>query len=93
MKKLTKKQERIIQNIKDALETHYSVLRDYHEEKNHKMVSHCQTSISNELSGISSYLIWSDGKSWDAIKEIVWEMKRAPELRPAYSMECLAINN
>jgi len=88
-KKLTKKQQRIIDNIKDALDTDYKVMADYHAEKNYDMVSHCQTSISNELSGICSYLIYSDGKSWDAVKDLINEMKSAHELHHSYAFECL----
>ena len=88
MKKLTKKQQNIIANINDCLDTEYSVLRDYKDENNYTMVRHMQGSIQEHLSGISSYLIYSDGKSWQAVKELIWEMKRASELQLADALEC-----
>ena len=43
------------------------------------MVSHCQDSIREKLSGISSYLIFSDNtrgnKNWNAIKEEFWAIR------------------
>ena len=58
MKKLTKKQQNIIDNINDCLATQYEVLEDYKAEDNLSMVFHMQGSISEQLSGISSYLIY-----------------------------------
>ena len=89
MKKLTKKQARILQDIKDSLEVSMSVMADYHEEKNHKMVSHCQRNIDANIDGIMNFLIYSDGKTWDALKDLIWEIKNAPELHYSYAMECI----
>ena len=73
MKKLTNKQSNIIADIKDSIATDIEVLEGFIEEGRKDMVSHMQGSIGENLSGISSYLIFSDNtkgnKNWKAIKE------------------------
>ena len=90
MKKLTKKQAQIIADIKESIAIDLSTLRDYHKEDNASMVSHCQRSIEQQLSGISSYLIFSTNKVWDErLSNAYWEIRNMPELQLNYWSTCL----
>jgi len=90
MKKLTKKQTQIIADIKESIAIDLSTLRDYHNEANTDMVSHCQRSIEHQLSGISSYLIFSTNKVWDErLSDAYWEIRNMPELQLDYWKDCL----
>ena len=79
MNKLTNKQSKIIADVKKSIATEISVLEDYIEQGRTEMVSHLQDSIKESLSGISSYLIFSDetdgNKNWNAIKEEIYAIK------------------
>ena len=73
MKKLTNKQSKILADVKDSIALDIEVLEGYIKHGRSEMVSHCQDSIREKLSGISSYLIFSDNtkgnRNWKAIKE------------------------
>ena len=80
MKKLTNKQSKIIADIKASIQTEIEVLEDYIEEGRVDMVSHMQGSIRGKLSGISSYLIFSDNtkgnKNWKAISDEFYAIQK-----------------
>jgi len=74
MKKLTKKQAKIIDAVNQAIDIDVKILKNYIEENREEMVSHMQDSIKNKLSGIASYLVYSDttkdNKNWVVKDEI-----------------------
>ena len=88
MKKLTKKQEKIIANINDSIATNLHTLRKFHAEHRIDLVSHCQEDIKAILSGISSYLIHSNHVVWDKpLSDAYWEIRDMHELSLDYWME------
>ena len=89
-KKLTKKQELIIDTIKKAIDCELSVMRDFYNEGDYKLVTHCQQNILSNLSGIASYIIFSNNKVWDErLKNAYHDIRRMPELHYSYPMKCL----
>jgi len=86
MKKLTKKQAKIIDAVNQAIHIEVKMLKDYIEENREEMVSHMQGVIKDKLSGIASYLIYSDdtkyNQNWKAVKE---------EFRAIQNMDVLKI--
>ena len=88
MKKLTKKQQTILENIRKALETTDTVLKQFHDEDDYRMVRHCQRSIESQLEGIVTYLIYSDLKAYDALEGFIDEIKNRTCLTIDYAMEC-----
>ena len=84
MKKLSKKNQQIIDNVKDSIAVSIEVLAEYHADGRWEMVSHLQSSIRHELSGISSYLIHSDVYNWDKLKDAFHEIQDMHELSLAY---------
>ena len=79
MNKLTNKQSKIIADIKKSIDNDIDVLEGFIEQGRKEMVSHMQGSISEKLSGIASYLIFSDNtkgnKNWKAIQEEYYAIK------------------
>ena len=88
MKKLTKKQQTILDNIRKALETSDTVLKQFHDEDNYRMVRHCQSSIESQLEGIVTYLIYSDSKAYQALKGFIDEIRNRTCLTFEYALEC-----
>ena len=84
MKKLTNKQSKIIANVKDSISLDIEVLEKFIEQGRRDMVSHCQDNIKEKLSGISSYLIFSDdtkgNRNWKAIKAEFKAIEQMPVL-------------
>ena len=76
MKKLTNKQSQILADVKASIELDIHTLEGFIEQGRHEMVSHVQDGIKERLSGIASYLIFSDStannRNWNAIKEDFW---------------------
>ena len=90
MKKLTKKQAQIINDIKKSIDIDLVTLRKYNAEDNYEMVSHCQHSISDQLSGVSSYLIFCKNGVWDSrLANAYNEIRNIPELSLDYWSKCL----
>ena len=87
MKKLSKKNQKIIDDVKDSIEVPISTLKDFHAEGRWEMVSHCQNTIKHELSGISSYLIHSDVYNWAKLKDAFHEIEAMHELSLAFYNE------
>jgi hypothetical protein len=87
MKKLSKKNQTILNNIRKALETSHKVLIKFKEDNNYRMVRHMQASITNELNGIQTYLIYSDLKSFNALEDYIDEIKDRREYDLSYAME------
>ena len=88
MKKLSKKNQTILDNIRGALETSTKVLKKFHKDDNFRMVRHMQGSIESQLEGIVTYLIHSDLKAYKALVDYIEEIKDRPELQLEYAMEC-----
>jgi len=84
MKKLSKKNQQIIDNVKDSIAVNIETLKEFHAEGRFEMVSHCQRSIEQSLSGISHYLIHSDVHNWDKLKDAFHEIEAMHELSLAY---------
>ena len=90
MKKLTKKQAQIINDIKKSIDIDLKTLRKYNAEDNYSMVSHCQHSIGDQLSGVASYIIYSTNKVWDErLSDAYHEIRNMPELKLDYWQDCL----
>ena len=90
MKKLTKKQAQIIAYMKESIAIDVETLRQYHAEKNTNMVSHCQHSISDQLSGVASYIIYSTNNVWDErLSDAYHKIRNMPELKLDYWQDCL----
>ena len=90
MKKLTKKQAQIIADIKESIAIDLETLRGFNDEDRADMVSHCQHSISDQLSGVASYLIFSTNKVWDKrLSNAYHEIRNMPELQLEYWTDCL----
>tara|TARA_Y100000310_G_C19949501_1_gene476183 strand:- start:63 stop:383 length:321 start_codon:yes stop_codon:yes gene_type:complete len=87
MKKLSKKNQQIIDNVKDSIAVSIEVLEGYHAEGRFEMVNHCQSSIKHELSGICHYLIQSDVYNWDKLKDAFHEIQDMHELSLAFYNE------
>ena len=89
MKKLTKKQAQIIADIKESIDIDLKVLRDFHDEGKADMVSHCQDNIKKQLSGISSYIIFSTNNVWDdRLSDAISEIRNQRELKLDYWFAC-----
>ena len=84
MKKLSKKNQQIIDNVKDSIAVSIEVLEDFHAEGRFEMVSHLQSSIKQSLEGISHYLIHSDVYNWDKLKDAFHEIEKMHELSLAF---------
>ena len=84
MKKLSKKNQQIIDNVKDSISVSIEVLEDFHAEGRFEMVSHLQSSIKQSLEGISHYLIHSDVYNWDKLKDAFHEIEKMHELSLAF---------
>lgn len=80
VKKLNKKQKEIFNNVVKSLNTEFRVLKQYKSEKNLKMVTHCQRSIQDKIRGIQNYLIYSDLKNYDALRDKLNNLKNCKEL-------------
>ena len=87
MKKLSKKNQKIIADVKDTLEMSLFGLRKFHSEGRWEMVRHCQRSIEENLRGICYYLIHSDPHNWDKLKDAFQEIEDMHELSVAYYNE------
>ena len=79
MKKLSKKNQAILDNIRSALKTSTKVLVDYKEEGNYDMVRHMQRNIESQLEGITTYLIYSDLKAYNALEGFIDEIRNRTE--------------
>jgi hypothetical protein len=80
VKKLNKKQKEIFNNVINSLNSEFTVLKQYRSEKNLKMVTHCQRSIQDKISGIQNYLIYSDLKNYKALSNKLNNLKNCKEL-------------
>jgi hypothetical protein len=80
VKKLNKKQKEIFNNVVKSLNTEFRVLKQYKSEKNLKMVTHCQRSIQDKIRGIQNYLIYSDLKNYDVLRDKLNNLKNCKEL-------------
>ena len=90
MKKLTKKQAQIISDIKESIAIDLETLRDFNDQDNTDLVSHCQSSIKDQLSGVCSYLIFSTNSVWDErLSAAYHEIRNMPELQLDYWNDCL----
>ena len=90
MKKLTKKQAQIINDIKKSIGIDLKTLKEYNAEDNYEMVRHCQRSIGEQLSGVSSYLIFCKNGVWDSrLSDAYHEIRNMPELSLDYWSKCL----
>jgi len=87
MKNLSKKNQKIIDDVRSSIAVSIEVLAEYHADGRWEMVNHLQSSISHELSGISSYLIHSDVYNWDKLKDAFHEIQNMHELSLAYYNE------
>ena len=87
MKKLSKKNQKIIADIKDSIAVGIEVLEDFHAEGRYEMVIHLQSSIKQSLEGISHYLIMSDVYNWDKLKDAFHEIEKMHELSLAFYNE------
>jgi hypothetical protein len=87
MKKLTTKQQKIIKNVKDSIAIDLSVMEDFKAEDDYKMTKHCQKHLLSKLDGISSFLIYHESKNWDAIKDIMWEIRQDHRLQSEWAWE------
>ena len=87
MKKLSKKNQKIIADIKDSIAVGIEVLEDFHAEGRYEMVIHLQSSIKQSLEGISHYLIMSDVYNWDKLKDAFHEIQDMHELSLAFYNE------
>ena len=87
MKKLSKKNQQIIDNVKDSISVSIEVLEDFHAEGRFEMVSHLQSSIKQSLEGISHYLIMADVYNWDKLKDAFHEIQDMHELSLAFYNE------
>ena len=65
MRKLNKKQSKIIEGVKDSIEISISSMQKFQDQGRYEMVSHCQDQIRARINGIASYIIYSDHKLWD----------------------------
>ena len=88
MKKLSKKNQTILDNLRKALDTSTRVLKDFHDEDNYNMVRHMQRDVESMIDGIVTYLIYSDLKAWNALEVYVDEIKARPEYQSEYAWEC-----
>tara|TARA_R110000765_G_scaffold342312_1_gene432455 strand:+ start:333 stop:596 length:264 start_codon:yes stop_codon:yes gene_type:complete len=84
MKKLTKKQQKIITSLQSSLKVDFKVLKDYKEADDYKMTSHMQSSIKGAISGVIHYLIHHDLDTYCAVEEHIDSMRDAPELQVSY---------
>jgi len=83
-KKLTKKQLNILQGVNDSLHTSRIVLKKYKNEDNFKMTSHMQAQIKEHLSGIISFMIYYDLKTFKALESEFDSLRAAKELSVEY---------
>lgn len=83
-KKLTKKQLNILKGVNDSLKTCRVVLKKYKDEDNFKMTSHMQDSIKEKISGIVTFMIYYDRKSYLALESEFDSLRVAKELSVEY---------
>ena len=76
MKKLSKKNQKIIDDIKDSIAISIETLEVFHAEGRYEMVNHCQNNIKSRLEGICHYLINSDVRNWDKLKDAFKEIEK-----------------
>jgi len=89
-KKLTKKQINILQGVNDSLATSRTVLKNYKNEDNFEMTSHMQNQIKEHLSGIISFMIYYDLKTFKALENEFDILKGAKELSVEYLFDNIA---
>ena len=89
MKKLSKKNQKIIDDIKDSINVNIIGLKKFFDQGRYQMVRHCQKSIKQSVNGISHYLIHSDPHNWDNLKDAVHEIEAMHELSLDYYYEVL----
>lgn len=83
-KQLTKKQLNILQGVNKSLDTSRIVLKKYKDEDNFKMTSHMQDQIKEHLSGIVTFMIYYDRKSYLALESEFDSLRAAKELSVEY---------
>ena len=71
MKKLTNKQQKMIDSVIASLKTPMEVLEDFKNANNWEMVMHMQDEIKTKLCGITSYFIWSDLNNYKAVETLL----------------------
>ena len=84
MKKLSKKNQKIIDDVRSSIEVPIDTLKEFHAEGRFEMVSHCQRGIKDGLSGICHYLIHSDPHNWGKLKDAFHEIEATHELSLAF---------
>lgn len=89
MKKLSKKNQKIIHDVKDSISVDLSVMQDFADEGRYEMVRHSQNDIKAKLHGISCYLIYSENKNWSSLKDAFHEIESIGELSLDYYFEVL----
>ncbi len=89
MKKLSKKNQKIIHDVKDSISVDLSVLQDFADEGRYQMVRHSQEDIKAKLHGIACYLIHSDNKNWSSLKDAFHEIESIGELSLDFYFEVL----
>ena len=89
MKKLSKKNQKIIHDVKDSISVDLSVMQDFADEGRYQMVRHSQNDIKAKLNGIACYLIHSDNKNWSSLKDAFHEIESMGELGLDYYFEVL----
>jgi len=89
MKKLSKKNQKIIDNVKDSIGLDLHVMQNFADEGRYEMVRHNQNDIKAKLNGIAHYLIHSNSKNWLLIKDAFYEIESMGELSLDYYFEVL----
>ena len=87
MKKLSKKNQTILNNIRKSLETSTKVLEGYKADDDYKMTRHMQRNIESQLEGIITYLIYSDLKAYNALELYIDEIRERRVYSFEYAME------
>ena len=88
MRKLNKKQSKIIADVKSSIDVNIVSMQDFQNQGRYEMVSHCQDALRNELHGISHYIIHSEIKLWDArLKNAFDQIMKMHELSSEYRYE------
>jgi|TARA_R110000787_G_scaffold282339_1_gene394150 hypothetical protein len=93
MKKLNKRQEKIIDTINTSLSTSFLVLNDFKLENDFDMVRHMQKEIVSKLDGIIYYVIFHNHKDYKALEKRFDEMRKNPELKFEWAMEIVEEEN
>ena len=84
MKNLSKKNQKIIDDVRRSIEVPIETLKEFHAEGRFEMVRHCQINIESKLEGIAHYLITSDVYNWDKLKDAFHKIEAIHELSLAY---------